>query len=150
MPLAIFARLLREHCASCDPGSIGLEAIGYITIWQGEDRSGRNETFEHHEGVFLGRAPDEPNVLHGEIEQGASMLREVRDESPVEVDKADERLDLLFVSRGRPLRHTSYLHWVHLDLVVRDDDSEVFNASLFELALLVAEVQLMMSQSFHD
>src|SRR3981189_3067715 len=85
---------------------------------QGEDGSGRNETFEHHKGVFLGRTPDEPNVLHGEIEQWAGMLREVRDESSVEGDKADERLDLLFVSRGRPLRHPTYLHWIHLNLVV--------------------------------
>jgi hypothetical protein len=31
------------------------------------------------------------------------MLREVQDESSVEVDKTDEGLDLLFVGRGGPL-----------------------------------------------
>src|SRR3979490_722895 len=78
------------------------------------------------------------------------MLREVWDESSVEVDETDEGLDLLFVGGGRPLRHTSYLHWVHFDLVVQDDDSEVFNASLFELALLMSEVQLVLTETFHD
>src|SRR3981189_277427 len=121
-----------------------------IAIWQGKDRGGRDETFKHHEGVFLGRTPDEPNILHGKIEQGASMLRKVRNESSVEVDKTDEGLDLLFVGRGRPLQHTSYLYWVHFDLVVRDDNTKVFDASLFELALLVSEVQLMTSQPFHN
>src|SRR3979490_2739696 len=78
------------------------------------------------------------------------MLREVQDESSVEVDETDEGLDLLFVGRSRPLRHTSYLHWVHLDLVVRDDNTKVFDASLFALALLVSEVQLVFSQPLHD
>jgi hypothetical protein len=150
VPLAIFARLLREYGASGYSRSISFEAVGEITVWKGENGSGRNKTFEHHKGVFLGQTPDEPNVLHGEIEQGASMLREVWDELSVEVDKTNEGLDLLFVGRGRPFRYTSYLHWVHFDLVVQDDNAEVFNASFFELALLVSEVQLMFAQLFHD
>src|SRR3981189_2974555 len=121
-----------------------------MAIWQGEDRGGRNETFKHHEGVFLGRTPDEPNILHGKIEQGASVLRNVRNESSVEVDKTDEGLDLLFVGRGRPLRHTSYFYWVHFDLVVRDDNAEVFDVGFFKLTLLVSEVQLVFSQPLHD
>ena len=103
MPLAVFTRLLREDCASCYSRGIGLKAIGKIAVRECEDGSGHNETFEHHEGVFLGRTPNEPNILHGEIEQGVRMLREVRDEPSVEVNKTDEGLDFLFVSRGRPL-----------------------------------------------
>jgi hypothetical protein len=78
------------------------------------------------------------------------MLREVQDESSVEVDKTDEGLDLLFVGRGRPFRYTSYLHWVHFDLVVQDDNAKVFDAGFFELTLLVSEVQLVFAQPFHD
>jgi hypothetical protein len=33
---------------------------------------------------------------------------------------------------------------------VRDDNAKVFNASFFELALLVSEVQLVFAQMFHD
>jgi hypothetical protein len=118
VPLAIFARLLQEHRASCYSGSIGFETIGEIAVRKGEDGSGRDETFKHHEGIFLGRTPDKPNILHGEVEQGASMLREVRNESSVEINETDEGLDLLLVGRGGPLRYTSYLHRVHFDLVV--------------------------------
>src|SRR3981189_2392164 len=90
VPLAVFARLLRENRTSCDSGSIGFQGIGEIAVGECEDGSGRDKTFEHHEGVFLGRTPDEPNVLHGEIEQGVSVLQKVRNESSVEVDKPDE------------------------------------------------------------
>ena len=78
------------------------------------------------------------------------MLRKVWDESSVEVDKADEGLDLLFVGRGWPLRHTSYFCWVHFDFVVQDDNTKVFDAGFFKLTLLVSEVQLMFLQPFHD
>ena len=115
MPLAILTRLLQENHTGSYSGSIGFQAIGEIAVGECEDGSGRDKTFEHHEGIFLGRTPDEPNALHGEIKQGASMLRKVWDESSVEVDKTDEGLDLLSVGRGRPLQHT---HWVHFDLVV--------------------------------
>jgi hypothetical protein len=52
---------------------------------------------EFHEGVFLGQAPDEPNILHGQVKECACMVGKPRDEASVKVDKADERLYLLFV-----------------------------------------------------
>jgi hypothetical protein len=78
------------------------------------------------------------------------MLQKVRNESSVEVDETDEGLDLRFVGRGRQLQHTGYLHWVHFDLGVQDDNAKVFDASFFELALLMSEVQLVFVQTFHD
>jgi hypothetical protein len=32
-----------------------------------EDRSQSDEFLELHEGVFLGQAPDEPDILHGQV-----------------------------------------------------------------------------------
>jgi hypothetical protein len=59
------------------------------------------------------------------------MVREVRDEASVEIDKADERLYLLFVRRHRPVCYSRDLHWVHFHLVMRDDDAEVLDLGLF-------------------
>jgi hypothetical protein len=36
------------------------------------------------------------NILHGQVEECACMVREARDELSVEVDEADEGLHLLF------------------------------------------------------
>jgi hypothetical protein len=52
---------------------------------------------EFHEGVFLGQAPDEPKVFHGQVKQCVRMEGEPRNEASVEIDKADEGLRLLFV-----------------------------------------------------
>src|SRR3981189_741423 len=48
VPLAIFARLLRENRTSSYSGSIGFPAIGEIAVGEGEDRSRRNKTFAQH------------------------------------------------------------------------------------------------------
>jgi hypothetical protein len=52
---------------------------------------------ELHEGVFLGQAPDEPNVLHGQVEECARVVGEPRNKASVKFDEADERLHLLFI-----------------------------------------------------
>jgi hypothetical protein len=51
-------------------------------LWIGD------EFFELHEGVFLGQAPDEPNILHSEIEQHVSMMRESRDKLMVKISSS--------------------------------------------------------------
>jgi hypothetical protein len=63
-------------------------------------------------------SPDEPNVLHGEIEQCVSMVQEVRDESMIEVDESDKGLYLLLVSWSGPVCYSSDLNWIHFNLIV--------------------------------
>jgi hypothetical protein len=66
----------------------------------GKSSSGRgqsDEFLEFYEGVFLGHAPDEPNILHGQVKECAHMVREPRDELSVKVDEANEGLHLLFI-----------------------------------------------------
>jgi hypothetical protein len=65
--------------------------------WEDKDRGQSDEFLELHEGVFLGQAPDEPNILHGQVKECVHMVREPRDESMVDIDKADKGLHLLFV-----------------------------------------------------
>jgi hypothetical protein len=62
-----------------------------------EDRGPSDKFLKLHEGVFLGQAPDKPNILHGQVKECTCMVREPRDKSLVKVDKVDEGLHLLFV-----------------------------------------------------
>ncbi|KAG5336895.1 hypothetical protein C0989_011634 [Termitomyces sp. Mn162] len=61
-----------------------------------------------------------------------------------------QHLYLLFVSGLWPLHYTCYLHWVHLHCSIGDDQAEVLNLSLFKLALLWLEVELMLVEVFQD
>src|SRR3981189_1243540 len=49
VPLAIFARLLRENCTSSYSGSIGFQAIGEFAVGECEAGSGRASTLNQHE-----------------------------------------------------------------------------------------------------
>jgi hypothetical protein len=63
---------------------------------------------ELHEGVFLRRAPDEPNVLLSGVEECASMMGEAQNKL-MEVDETDEGLHLFLVRWGVPVHYTSDL-----------------------------------------
>ena len=67
------------------------------------------------------------------------MVTETRYEAPVEVRESNERLDFLLRLQDRPVSNSGYLDWVHLDMVVQDDNAEVFNLGLLELALVWPE-----------
>jgi hypothetical protein len=71
-----------------------------------------------YEGVFLVQAPDEPNILHGEIEKGMRIMEEAWNKSMVEIDKTDEGLHLLLVGWSRPVCYTCDLDRIHFDLIV--------------------------------
>ena len=57
----------------------------------------------------------------------------------VEVDEAYESLHVSLVLWGGLLANSSNLNRVHLDLVLRDDQSEVLDPAPMELALLWVE-----------
>jgi hypothetical protein len=65
-----------------------------------------------------GQAPDEPNVLHGEVEKCMCMVREPRDRLMVEVYETDKGLHLLLVSWSGPVCYTSDLDRIHFDLIM--------------------------------
>src|SRR5260221_13706856 len=58
-----------------------------------------------------------------------------------EVHKAKEGLDLLDLHWGQPLCNSVDLHQIHSNMVFQDDQSEVFNLLLLELAFLWLEKQ---------
>ena len=64
------------------------------------------------------------------------MMREVSDESPVEVNKPKEGLYFLLVVRDGPFHHSRDFYRVHLNRVVGDDHPEVFYLGSFKLTLV--------------
>jgi len=74
-----------------------------------------------------------------EVEEGSSYGQEVLDEVTVEVNEAYEGLHVSLALRGGPLADSSNFNRVHHNLVLRDDQPEVFNLLLVELTLLWTE-----------
>jgi hypothetical protein len=65
----------------------------------------------------------------------------------VEICEAQEGLNLLVV-RSWPLHYSSNFHGVYLRLSMGDDKSEVFNLGFRKLALVMSEVEFVLSESF--
>jgi len=74
-----------------------------------------------------------------EVEEGLSYGREVLDEATVEVNKAYEGLYVSPVLWGGLLTDSGNFNRVHCDLVLRNDQPEVFNLLLVELTFLWTE-----------
>ena len=63
-------------------------------------------------------------------------MREVLDESPVEVNKPKEGLYFFLVVRDGPFHHSRNFYRVHFNRVVGDDHPEVLYLGSFKLALV--------------
>ena len=74
-----------------------------------------------------------------EVEEGSSYGREVLNEVMVEVDETYESLYISLVFQDGPLVDSGNLNRVHHNLVLRDDQSEVFNLLLVEFTFLWME-----------
>ena len=102
------------------------------------------------EGVLLCEAPGKLDVFLCEVEERSSVMRKPFNEPVIEISEPDKGLNFLFVRRGWPFRYAGNLDRIHLDLVVQDDHTKIFNAGLFEFALLVPEVQVVFAHAIQD
>jgi len=91
------------------------------------------------EGFLFLSTPVLGLIRASEVEKGSSYGQEVLDEATVEVNEAYKGLHISPVLRDRPLADSSNFNRVHHNLVLRDDQSEVFNLLLVEHTLLWAE-----------
>ena len=83
-------------------------------IWKDADWGGSDQPPQLFEGSLFQLSPFLSDVLLGKVKQGTSMVGELLDEPPVEVDKPNEGLDLFLVPQYRPFHYTGNLNWVHL------------------------------------
>ena len=88
--------------------------------------------------LFLG-TPVPGMIRSSEVKEGSSYGREVLDEVTVEVNKAYEGLHISPVLQDGPLVDSSNFNKIHRDLVLRDDQPEVFNLLPVELTFLQTE-----------
>jgi len=91
------------------------------------------------EGFLFLSTPVPGLVRASEVKDGWSYSREVLDEAMVEVNEAYESLHISPVLWDRPLVDSGDFNRVHHNLVLRDDQSKVFNLLLVELTFLQTE-----------
>ena len=77
-------------------------------------------------------------------------MREITDETAVEVAEADERLHLFDIARFRPLGDSTDLDRVHTDVSLSDHQPQVLDRRPLELALLWLQVQLILAENPQD
>src|SRR6266508_1202715 len=78
------------------------------------------------------------------------MFQKVLNKPPIEVGEAQEGLYLLLVCRSRPFGNASNLDWIHCNGVMGDDHSEILDCGLLKLALVRAEVELVLLQKLQN
>src|SRR5258708_39641009 len=85
--------------------------------WEGEDWGRGDSPFQGIESLSFSQAPDPSLGFVGEGIEGAGNIREVMDELLVEVYKAKEGLDLLYLHQGRPFCDSADLCQIHGNVV---------------------------------
>jgi len=107
-----------------------------------EDWFRQEKGFKRVEGSLTGRSPVPLKVLFGEVDEGTGDIGVVRDESTVEVGKAEERTYVLDFCRSRPFGNSVEFDGIHGELAWFNDHSKVFHLVGGEFAFLEFEVQI--------
>ena len=77
-------------------------------------------------------------------------MRELGDESAVEVHKPHEGLNLGDILRGRPTSNASNFDGIHFNMSFQEDKTQVLHREAFERAFLGLEVELMPLEYVQD
>ena len=77
-------------------------------------------------------------------------MRELGDESAVEVHKPHEGLNLGDILRGGPISNAGDFDGIHFDTSFREDKTQVLHREAFERAFLSLEVESMLSEYVQD
>ena len=107
-----------------------------------KDGLGEEETFEGVEGCLTRRGPVPGEVLLGEVEERASDVGVVGDESSVEIGKAKKGANIFHLSWCGPSCDAVEFNRVHGQLAGFNDHSEVFYLVGGELALLEFQMKV--------
>jgi len=79
------------------------------------------------------------------VKTWASKVKNPLNEAVVRIGKAQERLNP-FCCLVLAFHYSSDFHGVHLHLSMGDDKSEVFNLGLSKLALVMSEIEFLLSE----
>ena len=112
-----------------------------------KDGFGEEEAFERVKGGLTGGGPIPWEVLLGEVEEGASDVRVVRDESSVEIGETKERANIFHLGWCGPTCNAVELNGVHGQLAGFDDHSKVFYLVGSKLALFEFQVEVQLGHA---
>jgi len=104
---------LEEDSSRCMFGGISGNGEGSREIREVKDQFRQEEGFKSVEGGLAGRGPVPLKVLFGKINKGASNVRVVRNESPIEVGEAKEGAYVFDLGWSRPFGDSVKLDRVH-------------------------------------
>jgi hypothetical protein len=143
MPLVTIQRLLREYSSGGKVGAISLYTERPGVLWKGKDWCQSDLVFEDSEsGLFIG-TPFPWCVFFGKIKERSSMMGEILNEQSIKIGEAKEQLHLFLVRWNRPFGNSGYLDRIHMDRIVRYDDSEILYLCMFKLAFLWFKKEVM-------
>ena len=124
---------------------IGGNGEGGGEVKEAKDGFGEEEAFEGVERRLTGGGPVPREVLFSEVEERASNVGIVRDESSIEVGETKERANVFHLSWCRPTCDAVEFDRVHGQLAGFHDHAEVFYLVGGELAFLEFQMKVQLS-----
>ena len=112
MPIAVGVGLKEDGTRRVFGGVRG-DGEGGGEVGEVKDGFGEEEVFEGVKGGLARRRPVPGEVLLGKVEEGASDVGVVGDESTVEVGEPEERVNIFHLGRHRPVCDAVELDGVH-------------------------------------
>ena len=79
------------------------------------------------------------DIFLSEVEEGTHVVREILDETSVEIHESDKGLDFSLVPRLWPLQNSGHFYQIHLYCSLKDNYFEILYPSMLKLALLQLE-----------
>ena len=146
MPVAV-GICLKEDGARRMFGGVRGDGKGGGEVREVKDGLGEEEAFKGVEGSLARRGPVPGEVLLGEVEERASDVGVVGDESLVEIGKTKEGANIFHFGWCRPTCDAIEFDGVHGQLARFNDHSKVFHFVGGELALLEFQVEVEFSHA---
>ena len=129
---------------------IGGNGEGGGEVREVKDGFGEEEAFEGVERRLTGGGPVPREVLFSEVEERASNVGIVRDESSIEVGETKERANVFHLSWCRPIRDAVEFDRIHGQLAGFHDHAEVFYLVSGEFAFLEFQMKVQFSHVLQD
>ena len=146
VPVAVGVSLKEDGTRRMFGGVCG-DGEGGREVREVKDGFGEEEAFEGVKGGLARRGPVPGEVLLSKVEEGASNVGVVGDESSVEIGEPEERANIFHLGWRRPICNAIELDGVHGQLAGLYDHSEVFYLVGGELAFLELQVKVELSHA---
>ena len=141
MPIAVGVGLEKDGARRVFRGVSG-NREGGREVWEAEDWFCEEETFEGVKGGLASGGPVPGEVLLGEVEEGPGDVGVVGDESSIKIGEPEERANIFYLGRHRPVCNTVELNGVHGQLARLHNHAEVLHLVSGELALFELQVKV--------